>query len=239
MNKRLLQLKNRHLGERCVLVANGPSLNKMNLSFLKGETTIGLNKIFLGFKKFGFYPRYYVAINPVVIEQSATQIKAMNAVKFLGHDAAKDHLTESAMTYFIHTHAFKRDEEGVCRSGFCDDIAAQGIYEGWTVTYAALQVAYFLGFIEVVIIGMDHRFTFKGDPNERQVLEGQDSNHFDPKYFGGGQSWDTPDLANSEASYRTARRFFEATGRKILDATVDGDCPVFEKVDYRTLFRLN
>lgn len=238
MSRRLSQLKNRHWGERCVLVANGPSLNNMDLSFLKRETVIGLNKIYLGFKKFGFYPKYYVAINPVVIEQSVEQIKSMNAVKFLSQVAAKDHLTEDAMTYFIQTHAFKRDKDGVCRSGFCDDIATQGMYEGWTVTYAALQVAYFLGFSEVVIIGMDHRFTFKGDPNERQVLQGQDSNHFDPNYFGGGQAWDTPDLANSEASYQVARSFYEANGRKIVDATVDGACQVFEKADYRGMFNL-
>lgn len=239
LNKRLSQLKNRHFGERCVLVANGPSLNQMDLSFLKRETVIGLNKIYLGFKKFGFYPRYYVAINPVVIEQSVAQIKAMNAVKFLGQNAAKDRLTEDAMTYFVQTHAFKQDKDGMARAGFCDDIATQGMYEGWTVTFAALQVAYFLGFNEVVIIGMDHRFTFKGDPNERQVLLGQDINHFDPNYFGGGQAWDTPDLANSEASYQVARSFYEADGRRIIDATVDGACQVFEKMDYRTFFQLH
>jgi len=235
-DKRLASLKNRHRGERCVLVANGPSLNQMDLSFLRRETTIGLNKIYLGFKRFKFYPKYYVAINPVVIEQSVEQIRAMMAVKFLSRVAAQDHFSEDALTYLVQTHAFKRDSDGVCRSVFCDDIATDGLYEGWTVTFAALQVAYFLGFSEVVLIGLDHRFDFKGDPNERQVLKGQDGNHFDPNYFGGGQSWDTPDLANSEASYSVARNFYETNGRKIFDATVNGACQVFQKIDYRRHF---
>lgn len=67
---RLDTFKNRHRGERGVIVANGPSLNQMNLSFLKYETVIGLNKIYLGFNRFCFYPRYLVMVNKKVIEQS-------------------------------------------------------------------------------------------------------------------------------------------------------------------------
>jgi hypothetical protein len=237
-NKRLSFLKNRHVGERCVLVANGPSLNEMDLSFLRRENTIGLNKIYLGIKRFNFYPRYYVAVNPVVIEQSVAQIKSLNAVKFLGQAAAKGHFKEDALTYLVPTRAYRRDSQGICRSVFCDDIAVDGLYEGWTVTFAALQIAYYLGFSEVVLIGLDHRFDFKGESNERQLLKGQDINHFDPNYFGGGQAWDTPDLENSEASYRVAREFYEARGRNITDATVNGACHVFQKADYRSLFGL-
>ena len=75
--------KGRHAGERCVIVCNGPSLNDMNLSFLKNEIVIGLNKIFLGFTKFNFYPRYYVAVNKKVIEQSISEIRNLTSVKFL------------------------------------------------------------------------------------------------------------------------------------------------------------
>jgi hypothetical protein len=57
MNRRISRLQDRHRGERCVIVANGPSLNGMDLSFLRREVTIGVNKIFLGFQDFGFYPR--------------------------------------------------------------------------------------------------------------------------------------------------------------------------------------
>lgn len=45
-------------GERCILVANSPSLNRMDFSFLRRETVIGMNKMFSGFRKFPFCPRY-------------------------------------------------------------------------------------------------------------------------------------------------------------------------------------
>lgn len=218
--------RNRHEGERGVLVANGPSLNDMDLSFLRHEICIGLNKIFLGFRRFRFYPRYYVAVNRKVIEQSVEEIKALSAVKFIS-SRGKDLIGENALTYLIETA--NRPER------FYHDIA-EGVQEGWTVTYAALQIAFFLGFKEIVIIGMDHRYFYSGEPNQAQVLEGEDPNHFSPDYFGGGQTWDNPDLARSGLAYRFARREFEKADRRIIDATLNGACSVFEKADYRKLF---
>lgn len=219
-------LHNRERGRRCVLVANGPSLNQMDLRFLRHETCMGLNKIFLGFKKFGFYPKYYVAVNDLVVEQAARDIRALNCIKFISQRNAHV-VPESAMTYHINTTQPPHR--------FCHDIAL-GVDEGWTVTYAALQVAYYLGFQEVVIIGMDHRYTYHGAPNETHLLQGNDPNHFAPNYFG-GQLWDNPDLAHSEESYRIARQVYETDGRRIVDATLNGACTVFEKQPYTSIFK--
>lgn len=224
-NGRLSRLRNRHTG-RVVLVCNGPSLNQMRLRFLRKEIVIGVNKIYLGFRQFGFYPRYFVAVNKKVLEQSAQEIRRLNCVKFLSK-RAEDILPENALTYHIETRGPVEK--------FCRDIT-KGVHEGWTVTYAALQIAYYLGFNEVVIIGMDHRFEYQGRPNESSVLQGEDPNHFCADYFGGGQSWDNPDLERSEESYRLARSVYEQDRRRIVDATVDGACEVFEKRDYRELF---
>lgn len=228
MNQRLRALENRHKGERAVLVANGPSLNKMSLDFLQRETVIGMNKIFLGFKKFRFYPRYYLAINRLVLKQSAHIIKDLTCTKFIPVHS-RSFLPESALTYHIDT------DNPPAR--FCKDISI-GMHEGWTVTYAGLQIAYYLGFDEVVIIGLDHRYRFTGAPNEQSKLNGPDPNHFSEDYFGFGQSWDNPDLANSEASYKLARIEYEIAGKRIIDATLDGACNIFEKADYRDIFKL-
>ena len=217
--------KDRHREQRCVLVCNGPSLNKMDLSFLKNETTIGLNKIFLGFSKFVFFPRYYVAVNKKVIEQSLEQIKRLTCVKFIS-DRGKGLITENPLTNIISTEKYYDD--------FSFDIS-RGVQEGYTVTYAALQVIFYLGFKEVVIIGMDHRFVYEGEPNEERVMTKSDTNHFSKEYFKGCK-WDNPDLINSEKYYRIAKKIYESNGRKIIDATVDGACPVFEKANYKSLF---
>lgn len=225
---RLALLRDRHRGERCVLVANGPSLNGMPLERLRREHVIGLNKIHLGLERFGFYPRYHVAINRKVVAQSREAIRALHCVKFIARPAAQEAgLREDALTYHVET-------EDPPPPRFSPDLAL-GMHEGWTVTYAALQVAWHLGFGQVVLIGLDHRYRYDGRPNEPHVMHGADPNHFDPRYFGDGQAWDNPDLARSEESYRIARAHFEAAGRSIVDATANGACPVFERADFDTL----
>lgn len=227
MSERLRLIRDRHRGERCVIVANGPSLNRMDLGFLRREHVIGMNKIHLGISTFGFYPRYYVAINTKVVQQSASEIRALNCVKFIGARAASDAgLAEDALTYAIKTDATAR---------FSTDLM-HGLHEGWTVTHAALQVAFHLGFADVVLIGLDHRYRYQGLPNQAQVMEGADPNHFTDRYFGYGQTWDNPDLARSEESYRFALAAFQQDGRQIRDATVDGACMVFPKADYKEVF---
>lgn len=221
---RLAALRNRHAGQRCVIVANGPSLNRMDLSPLRGEHAIGLNKIYLGLPGFGFSPRYHVAINPTVVQQARQALGALPCVKFIGSRAAQHAgVPDGPLTHIVNTHRPP--------ARFSTDLC-QGLHEGWTVTYAALQVAWHLGFAEVVLIGLDHRYHFQGQPNEARVMHGPDPNHFSGDYFGHGQSWDNPDLSRSEESYRIALAQFQGAGRRIVDATLDGACTVFPKAPW-------
>ena len=215
---RLQRFRDCHRGERLVLVCNGPSLNQTDFSLIRSEVSMGLNKIFLGFRRLKFYPRYYLAINPRVIEQSAQEIAQLNCVRFLKNMGNSNPLPESALTYFLQPRPEERFYHDVCK----------GFFEGYTVTFAALQLAFFMGFSKVIIVGMDHRYSYTGLPNEPHVLKGRDPNHFDPSYFS-GHTWDNPDLANSERFYAMARDAFEADGRRILDCTDGGACTVFEK----------
>lgn len=217
---RLLRFKNIHQGEKIVIVANGPSLNKTDFSLVRNHICIGLNKIFLGFKTFHFYPRYYVAVNAKVIAQSKESIHAMNCVKFLGDRGNENIFEENALTYLVNTSNPP--------TRFSSNLA-EGIHEGDTVTYAALQVAYFMGVKEVILIGLDHQYEFTGKPHEEKTMTGADVNHFSPDYFGYGQTWDNPSLEGSEHSFRIAKEMFESDGRRIVDCTIGGNCSVFEK----------
>ncbi len=87
------------------------------------------------------------------------------------------------------------------------------------------------------MIGVDHAYRDRGVPNTPAVRQqALDADHFHPDYFPKGSRWQPPDLLRSEIAYATARRVFESDGRRILDATVAGHCPVFEKVAFESLF---
>jgi hypothetical protein len=109
-------------------------------------------------------------------------------------------------------------------------------WEGATVTYVCLQLAYCMGFEEVILIGVDHDFNTKGRANQTIISAGDDPNHFSTEYFGEGFQWQLPDLETSEKAYQLANEVYRSNGRRILDATIDGKLTVFPKVNYLDLF---
>lgn len=225
-NLRLRNFKNKHKGERCVIIGNGPSLNKMDLSFLKNEICFGLNRIYLGFEKWGFVPNYLVSVNRLVIEQSAPEIPKLPCTKFISLVGIP----------YVDSHDNLIFINSVTWPDFFSTTPEEGICIGSTVTYVTMQLAYYMGFETVILIGVDHYFETKGTPHKVVVSEGEDPNHFHPGYFGKGFKWQLPDLKNSEQVYKIADAYFRADGRQIIDATLDGHCPVFHKQDYREIF---
>ncbi len=219
---RIRKYKNKNVGERCFIIGNGPSLKKMDLYPLKHEYTFGLNRIYLLFDSMGFSTTYFVSANKYVIEQCADDIVKLPCPKFISWNSK--HIIP-----FTTDMAFIRSRRG---PKFCTDIAKEGVWEGATVTYVAMQIAYYMGFQQVILIGVDHSFQTKGQPHQLVMSGGNDPNHFHPDYFGKGFRWQLPDLETSEFAYRLAKRQFELAGREILDATVVGKLQVFPKVDY-------
>ena len=226
VNARLRPLHNSCQGKRCFIIGNGPSLKNTDMRKLRGEYTFGMNRIYLMFPELGFETSFFVSINDLVIEQCAADIQKLSIPKFIAWHA-HPWLQPDENMFFLHT--------SYTGPKFATDITKR-LWEGATVTYVALQVAYYLGFSEVILIGVDHSFATKGKPNTTVVSEGDDPNHFNPAYFGKGFRWQLPDLDTSEVGYAMARQAFEADSRRVLDATVGGKLTIFPKVDYNTLF---
>ena len=223
----LRDLRDRHTGERCFIIGNGPSLKQTDLTRLRGETTFGMNRIYLAFPGMGFATSYYVSVNTLVIEQCADEIRHLTMPKFLTWRSRRWMAGDPGVVFL--------DTDYTDPATFARD-ARRRIFEGSTVTYVALQLAYHMGFKEVILIGVDHRFSTQGAPNSTVVARGGDPDHFSPAYFGPGFRWQLPDLDASEAAYRLARGAFEAEGRRIVDATVGGRLTVFPKEAYDSLF---
>lgn len=224
--RRLAALQDRHRGERCFIIGNGPSLKQTDLSKLRGEITLGMNRIYLAFPEMGFPTTYYLSVNDLVVEQCAADIQSLQMPRFVSWRARKWLRPEDDLFFLYTTYTgpkFARDARG-------------RLWEGATVTYTALQVAFYLGFQTVILIGVDHNFVTQGKPNTTVVSQGDDPNHFSPSYFGKGFRWQLPDLDTSERSYRMARAAYESAGRQVIDATVGGKLTVFPKVPYESLF---
>ncbi len=226
---KLRKLHNKHKGERCFIIANGPSLKKTNLSLLKDEYTIGMNRIYLLKEKMGFLPTYLaVADIEIQLNQFHDEYDSIDIPKFFPWKLRRKFRNSENVFFFIMK--YKTDFSPV----FTKFIGA-----GKSVTVVCFQLAYYLGFSEVILIGKDHSYTHeqKGVPGTRIRSSGKESNHFISGYYKKGMKWTIPNYLEEEIAYRHAKKAYEKYGRKIFDATIDGKLNVFEKVNYYELFK--
>lgn len=223
---RLETFRDRHRGQRCVLMANGPGLAKIDFRLLADQVTIAFNRSYVAFPSFGFTPSYFMTINDLVLEQFHADIAALPMPKVLSW-RRRSLFAERDDVVFVRTLFSWEDD---FRTELRD-----GNPTGATVTYMALQLAYFMGFREVVLVGLDHRFAHLGTPNA--MAREADASHFVANYFPPGTRWELPDVHRMTVAYGRARRAYEAAGRRIIDASVDGACTVFEKAPLEEVLR--
>lgn len=223
---RLATLRDAYRGRRCFVIGNGPSIAKMDLAPLRDEFTFGLNRGYLLFDRIGGPTTFLVAVNQHVIEQFGRDMVDTPSLKIFPWQL-RSMIPARKDTVLVRSTQGPR---------FCRDVRREGVWEGATVTYVALQLAYHMGFSEVVLIGVDHSFVSTGKPHTLVTSAESDQNHFDPGYFGPGVRWQLPDLETSELAYKLANDAFRADGRRIVDATIGGKLAVFPKVDYGAQF---
>lgn len=234
--KNLGMFANKYNGRRAFIIGNGPSLNNMDLTKLRDEVTFGVNSIFYNFEHMGFKPTFYVVEDKLVAEDRADEIsKLTGMIKIFGTELqyclkdTQDTIWANVIYDFSNYPGFPH---------FSKD-ASQCLWVGGTVSYLCMQLAYYMGFNEVYLIGFDHNYTIPSDANvEGTVItsSSNDPNHFHPEYFGKGKRWHDPRLDRMEKAYNKAKEAFEANGRRIYNATKGGKLEVFPRVEYDSLF---
>lgn len=212
--------RDKYLGQKAVILCNGPSLNKVNFNLLEksGTFKFGLNKINLLFNRVKFRPSVIVAVNLHVLEQNADFYNKTNIPLFLD-SSGKKYVKFRKNINFLHSTGkglFARD----CSISIC---------QGHTVTYVAMQLAFHMGFKDVALVGCDHSFDSKGPANKTIIAGDEDASHFDKNYFAGGVKWQLPDIVQSELHYKIAKDIYELNNRNIYNSTEGGKLEVYER----------
>ena len=235
-NKNINYFKNLYKGERCFIIGNGPSLNKIDLTKLKNEITFGVNSIFLNYDKMGFYPTYYTVEDSHVIRERSEAIKGITgSIKFIPRYAYNIFGTRDDFIYLNIILDYRRYKGFPY---FSTDISRR-IWVGGTVSYINLQLAYYMGFKDIYLIGFDHNYIIPKSANvvgADIISTDDDPNHFHPDYFGKGFSWHVPLTERMELCYLKAKYAFEQSEKKIINATSGGSLEIFPRIDYEKLF---
>jgi hypothetical protein len=146
------EFHNRHRGERCFVVGNGPSLNNIDMTKLKGEITLGSNRCFLGYTQWGFPFTYWGVYDTYQIETYHQVYEAgvpAETVKFF----PADYLPVLRVQQGCPVNCMWPDP---APRAFSDQPAQ--VYRGFTVTFMLLQIAAIMGCDPIVLVGADHRY---------------------------------------------------------------------------------
>ena len=221
---RIKKWKNNYLNQKAIILCNGPSLNSVDFDLIKENNvfTIGLNKINLLFSSIDFRPDIIISVNPYILKHNKDFYNKTDIPLFLDKYAEKIICHNKKNIHLLFSNYLAGTFSYDCSSS---------VTQGYTVTYVALQLAYYFGFKFVALVGCDHYFQEKGMPNEVIVQKGKDLNHFHFDYFTYGEQWQLPDLIGSEFHYQKAKEIYEKNNRKIYNCTNKSKLELFEKTE--------
>lgn len=244
----LAGLKNKHEGELCVIVGNGPSLNETDLDLVCSVPFFAVNSVFLLGDRLSRSPDYYVVEDTAVFKDNTDDIILFEAgLKLFPSIYRERYLKRAAELSVSHAIAFFRMNQGFYGRStgalgyprFSYD-PTQRLYCGQSVTMMNLQLAYWMGFKEVALVGMDFSYTVPDDADVSGnliVSRSDDPNHFDSRYFGAGKTWKDPKLDRVLQNYALINSVFREDGRRIVNATSGGKLELFERCSLDAVVR--
>ncbi|MDE4193120.1 6-hydroxymethylpterin diphosphokinase MptE-like protein [Phaeobacter gallaeciensis] len=230
-------LRNRHAGQRAVIVGNGPSLRIQDLEHLKGAVTFGSNKIFLAYEETEWRPDYYSVEDHMVMLNNRTEIARLEGSFKIFPENLRDFNYHKADTLFVPVFPANRENplSDPEFPHFSHDLT-QGIGWGSTIVYSQIQMALFMGCAEIVIIGLDHKYVLPATKTGNAYRAAGERNHFHPKYRSSGELWHQPNLKVLEVSYAKAKKACDTHGVRIFNASRKTELQIFERAEFDDLF---
>ena len=238
--------KNIHEGQRCFIVGNAPSINELDLSLLCGETVFSVSS---GYHHplYGTYKPKYHCLPQLTYTHLFTEQVAIEWFKEM-HEALGDaELFLSTWEYdLVRRHGLfpgRRVNYVALRKDMLVGkvhIDLSGlIYRVQSVPVMALQIALFMGFKEIYIIGCDHDNLRTGVYHyfyEPTVLKNKDAS-VDPK--GGAMSFsqDLHSLSILFQQYSRMKEMAKSLGCHIVNASPTGNLDIFDRVPFQDIWK--
>ena len=229
--KKNKSIKNRHLGERCFVVMNGPSINELDLSFLKGEIVFASNYFYRSELAKVVGPNYYCWADSKLFDKDES-IAVVGEIKKVCPQAV----------LLLHHKAFKRfgDREDVfyiyCRHmanvfGISTNLACNASNYS-TVAFHAVSEALYMGFKEIYILGLDFApGAFKHFAN--LGVDCEDPTKKESKFDVAGNYWN---YTKSQYESFYLREYADKHNQRIINLNPDSYIRAFEFGDYNNLF---
>lgn len=241
LQKKVGVFKDIHIGESCFIIGNGPSLTGRDLNRIDGLPSFSSNRINLILDRTNWKPYYYTISDSSMANKFFKEVNSMEkkqlfaVVTNYGYDTLKRYFNTDNI--FLRSYR-KKDNNGL--PNFSNDISKKTFTQA-TVTYVNIQLATYMGFKKIYLIGVDNNYALKrkedGTYEVNKELLGKD--HFDSNYY---NSWFDDKLKPSTNTdlmtnaFIAAKNYCDKNGIEIYNATRGGNLEVFPRVNFDDLF---
>lgn len=233
--KKLTNFRNKYSDRRCFIVGNGASLNKTPLELLYDDVSFGMNMISLIFVRTPWRPNFMV-ITTTALGDDRYRDLIMAGIKASEHSFVWDkfkndpEINKASNIVFIPVIHTEQIDHQDAKNDFWPKTLGRGISKFASTTFAALQLAVYLGFNPIYLVGMDLEWrTFKGS---------KDVNHFHPDYYKSLSEKRYLESAKAQKrAYEIAKVATDKLGIEVFNATVGGKLEVFPRVEFEGLFK--
>ena len=237
-------LHNRHQGERCFILATGPSIKSQPLHLLAGETCISVSNFFVHPDYATIRPRYHcVAPFHAPITEDAWQTwLADMALRTL--DAEMFFMLPDVERNARNRYFDRRTVHHIAPGAPVSQLESLGVDltravpSPQSVTIMALYAAIHMGFSEVYLLGCDHDWILHLNQSRHFYAESQHALNRDGynEWFNDGIDAYFKDYLTLWSQYRAVAKAAALKNTRILNATHGGLLDVFPRVPFESLF---
>lgn len=215
----LKSLEGRYSGKRCFIVCTGPSLTITDLELLKNEYVFGMNSTAMILDRTIWRPDFYGIQDPAVYERLKGLVNnPENGLIFAPIAFKRKYNTPDNWIYFPICYSYNLFECYKLKKYFAkfSPNSYVKVYNGFTISYSLIQIAYYLGFREMYLLGADCGYSAAG------------KNHFAEH----GHVPSNLDISTHRliTIYGYLRKFSDKADFKVYNATRGGMLEEFERV---------
>ncbi len=231
----------KYTGKRCFVIGNGPSLIPADLEKVRNEITFASNRIYNIFDQTDWRPTFYLSLDVNAMPFMIKNIRNIGDFpKFINYRAKKLGRCPEDNIHYLFCYGHFRINSYQPQATVLHDDASEYITKVSTVTVNAIELAMYMGFSEIYLLGVDNDYAKKIDKHGKIY----DDPSVKSSYFVGmkdsqGQLGDGVSVQNVEAmnySYQLAKKFANEHGVHIYNATRGGKLEVFPRVNFDSLF---
>lgn len=221
----LKDLEEKFSGKRCFILCTGPSLTVSDIELLKDEYTFGMNSLCLLLEQTTWRPDFFAVQDENVYEKVKEYMLTMKNSKVFVPDGLDRNAPAEWIKFPLcgayHKYELIYDTRYFAR--FSDKCYVR-VYDGYSITYSLIQLAVFMGFKEIYLLGADCNYLGE----KQHIIE---HGHIDPGFAKAPE--------RMFASYKEAKRYMDNHDVKIYNATRGGMLEIFPRVSLENVLSVS